>query len=298
MEGTAEPAFRLDVRYGTPAAVPEGAQIICDDPDHEAGECHFAEIGDDLYLLFPGRVSLTLDGGERSAEMVVAPGCEDKINATAGIHAIDAAISASGQYLIHSAGLTLPGGGASILVYGPSGAGKTTTALALAGAGFGLGSDDAMVLRINDAGASAWGLPRDLKVHRRTCALLPWLEPLVSEDWDDFDEQVLQRDQLRGVIEIEAARPVPITAICHLVRDKDPARTVVALSRTDALTSLVADNLRAGRTGLLPAGKRLFDALARLVLQVPVLEIHPDGDPAAMAPMILRSLEENGALDL
>ncbi len=296
VEGTAEPAFRLAVRYGTPAAVPEGAKIICDDPDNEGGPCHFAEIGHELYLLFPEKVSLRLDGGERSAEMVVAPGCENKINATAGIHAIDAAISASGQYLLHSAGLTLPGGGASILVYGPSGAGKTTTALALAGAGFGLASDDAMVLRVNDSGASAWGLPRSLKVHRRTCAMLPWLAPLVTDDWDDADEQVLRRDQLRGIIDIEAAKPVPITAICHLVRDNDPASAVVALSRTDALTSLVADNLRTGRTGLLPAGKRLFDALARLVSQVPVLEIHADGNPAAMAPLILSALEEKEAL--
>ena len=75
-----------------------------------------------------------------------------------------------------------------------------------------------------------------------------------------------------------------------LARVQDP--------RAGVWQETVADNLRAGRTGLLPAGKRLFDALARLVLQVPVLEIHPDGDPAAMAPMILRSLEENGALDL
>jgi hypothetical protein len=294
-DGAAEPGFRLMIRYGTPAAVPGGAQIICDDPDHEAGECRFAEIGDDLYLLFPGVISLRLGGGERSAEMVVAPGCEDRINATAGIHAIDAAISAGGQYLIHSAGLTLPGGGASILVHGPSGSGKTTTALALAGAGFGLASDDAMVLRINDGGASAWGLPRDLKVHRQTCAMLPWLEPLVTGDWDEADEQVLPRDQLREVIAIEAAKPVPIAGLCHLVRDNDQACAVEPLSRTDALTSLVADNLRAGRTGLLPAGKRLFDALAKLVSRVPALEIHPGGDPAAMAPVILGALEEIGA---
>jgi hypothetical protein len=292
VEGSAEPAFRLVLRYGTPADVPEGAQIICDDAAHEGGECRFAKIGDDLYLLFPGVVSLRLDGGERCAELVVAPGCEDRINTTAGIHAIDAAISAGGQYLIHSAGLTLPGGGASILVYGPSGTGKTTTALALAGAGFGLASDDAMVFRMNDAGASAWGLPRDLKVHRQTCAMLPWLEPLVTAEWDEAGEQVLLRGRLHEVIAIERAKPAPIVALCHLVRGNDQACVVKPLSRTDALAALVADNLRAGRTGLLPAGKRLFDALASLVSRVPAMEIHPGNDPVCIAPILLGALEE------
>ena len=41
--------------------MPEGAKIICDDPDNDGGPCHFAEIGDELYLIRGYPIQFDLD---------------------------------------------------------------------------------------------------------------------------------------------------------------------------------------------------------------------------------------------
>ncbi|TIT54542.1 MAG: serine kinase, partial [Mesorhizobium sp.] len=86
-------------------------------------------------------------------------------------------------HMLHTAGLTLPGRDAVVLIHAPSGTGKTTTSLALATHGFGLCSDDAMILNVG-ATPVAWGLPRHVKIHEKTARMIPQVAPCLGPSWD------------------------------------------------------------------------------------------------------------------
>ena len=132
----------MRLQEGTPAAIPDTATVVYEGKIAWEGDCIYADDGGDMHLLFPDHISLALYPERKTADMVVSPASISRLSATAGMLAIDAAIDASGQFLLHSAGLTLPGSDRQVLVFAKSGTGKTTTSLALAEEGFGLCSDD------------------------------------------------------------------------------------------------------------------------------------------------------------
>src|SRR5690606_27351699 len=116
--------------------------------------------------------------------------------------ALYAMLHVTGQMLVHAAALRLPDADAALVLFAPSGAGKTTTSLALALQGFGLLTDDATVLSGGDRSTAAcvWGLPRPPKVHRNTAELLPALGKLLGPKWNADGEQALSPEVLRSAI--------------------------------------------------------------------------------------------------
>lgn len=284
------PAFTLTLREGTPEPIPGGASTIYEGPIFWEGDCVYAEKDARLHLSFPHRLSLTIDPIRQHAEMTVAPDSLSRVGATAGMLAVDAAIDASGQFMLHAAGLTLPGSDAQVLVFAQSGTGKTTTSLALADSGFGLCTDDSMVISVDSAGVTGWGLPRDLKVHKNTAEMMPWLKPCLGDIWNDEGEQPITRAALADRVRIETIARRPVAGVFFLQRGNAVASTAARLSQTDTLVSLTADNVRTGRTGLLDSHRRRFAGLAGLASSVRTFSVTVGSDPKLIAPAILDAM--------
>ena len=290
VETEKDPAFTLTIREGAPRQVPDSAAIVYEGPVFWEGDCVYADDGGQLHLSFPGRVSLMLDPDDKAAEIVAAPDSVSRVGATAGMLALDAAVDASGQFMLHAAGLTVPDTDAQVLVFAQSGTGKTTTSLALADSGFGLCTDDSMVIRLDGTQATGWGLPRDLKVHHNTAAMMSWLKPYLKGKWNDEGEQAITRAALSDRIRVETAARRPIAGVFFLERGNAERSVAAPLSRTDTLVSLAADNVRTGKTGLLTSHRRRFAGLAGLASSVPTFKMTVGSDPHSAAPAILGAL--------
>ncbi|MCX7304458.1 MAG: serine kinase [Hyphomicrobiales bacterium] len=285
------PAFTLRLREGVPDPIPATATVVYEGQIFWEGDCVYADDGGNMHLLFPGHISLALYPDRQSAEIVVSPGSISRVGATAGMLAIDAAIDASGQFLLHSAGLTLPGSDEQVLVFARSGTGKTTTSLALAEGGFGLCSDDSMVIRQDGRSVSAWGLPRDLKVHRRTAQLLPWVAPHLKGDWNDEDERAVARADLAEQIRVEGIARRPVGGIFLLERGDLVKSKAQTISQTDTLVSLAADNVRTGKTGILASHRRRFAGLAGLASSMPTFKVTVGSEPRSTAEAIVAAMQ-------
>lgn len=292
VETDRDPAFVLKVHEGTPEPIPASASIVYEGPVYWEGDCIYADNDSQLHLLFPKWLSLVVNPARKVAEIVVAPDGITRVGATAGMLALDAAIDASGQFLLHAAGLTLPGSDAQVLIFAQSGTGKTTTSLALADSGFGLCTDDSMVIRLDGLVTTGWGLPRDLKVHHNTAEMMPWLKPYLKGKWNSEGEQAVTRAALSDRIRIEAAARRPVAGVFFLQRGDAVNSVAARLSQTDTLVSLAADNVRTGKTGLLASHRRRFAGLAGLASSVPTFAVTVGSDPQSTAPAILDALSQ------
>ena len=282
-----EPFYSIEARPG-PVGEPDG-ELVFEGEVPEDGFCVMRRAGDATHLCFPGLQSLTLHAGERRAEIVVDPSA-GAIAWTIWMMVMEAALDAAGQVLLHAAGLQRAGIGMAVLIHAPSGTGKTTTALALAGAGFGLLADDAVVIGRDQSAWTAWGLPRPVKIHRRTAALLPFLQPALAPGWDGCGEQAVGLAGLGRLLPVEAAMAMRVGAVVHLARAEGPKSTMRPASRAEILAALAADNVRVGRTGLLPQHRRKLDLLGRMCASVPVLRLESGTDLSELGNVVLAGL--------
>lgn len=286
---TQDPIYRLTVESGMPQPLP--GILIYEGPVLDEGHGVYHQSGETYHFAFPGEVSLSLDPRHRAARIVVAPGCEKRLGETAGLLAIEAAIDAAGQQIMHAASLTLPGQDDVVIIHAPSGTGKTTTSLALAGVGFGLCSDDATVIEVTEDGIRAWGFPRDVKVHRKSAAMLPGISAVLGEQWDCNGEQPVSLDRLSSALSISPIRQRQVAGVFHLVRDGRQTASLGKIGQTDSLALLASDNVRAGSATLLPMQGRRFAALAALCSRVPVFEIRVGADPVEVAALVCRAMQ-------
>ncbi|KUM23431.1 serine kinase [Mesorhizobium loti] len=289
-----EPGFRVDI-FETPALPepPEG-KLAFDGEVPLDGHCRIIDGGDVVHLVFPGLQTASIHADEGWAEIRVHP--DSKVKWTLLMMVLDAALDAGGQHMLHTAGLTLPGREALVLIHAPSGTGKSTTSMALASQGFGLCSDDAMILDVKAQGVTAWGMPRRVKIHRNTAAMLPFLSPCLGDTWDAEGEQAVSLDRLGEIIRIEDARARPVAALLHLERSADGQTRLMPMARTDAMVALATDNVRTGMTGLLPIQKRRMAAIAALVKAVPTFTLEVGSSPADAAALIASAVPP-GRLD-
>ncbi|UVK39146.1 serine kinase [Mesorhizobium sp. AR10] len=290
--GPVEPGFRIRiVQTQSLAETPEGV-VAFDGEVPEDGHCRMIDNGEVIHLIFPGRQTASIHAGEGWAEIIVRP--DTKITWTLWMLVLDAALDAGGQHMLHTAGLTLPDSDALVLIHAPSGTGKTTTSLALASQGFGLCSDDAMILNFASGKAVAWGLPRHVKIHRKTAEMVPLVSPCLGPSWDRNGEQAVSLERLREIVRVEDSGPRPIAALLHLARSADDQNRLVAMARTDAMVALAADNVRTGMTGLLPLQKRRLETIVRLVSTVPTFTLEVGPRPADAAALIRSALAAQG----
>ncbi|ESX48019.1 serine kinase [Mesorhizobium sp. C416B] len=289
VSGPVEPDFRVDIVETRELPESPAGKLAFDGEVPEGGHCRLIDGGGTVHLVFPGlqTVSINADGGW--AEIRVHP--DAKVKWTVLMMVLDAALDAGDQHMLHTAGLTLPGREALVLIHAPSGTGKSTTSLALASQGFGLCSDDAMILKVlAGGGITAWGLPRKVKVHRHTAAMLPFVAPCLGDKWDANGEQAVSLERLAEIIRIEETVGRPVAALFHLARSADAQTRLVPMTRTDAMVALATDNVRTGMTGLLPAQKRRMATIATLVKAVPTFTLEVGANPAEAAPLIRSAL--------
>lgn len=286
----AAPVFRIRIDEGTPEPMPSPVEILSVELDPAGRTCQIAQSGGTFLMTVEGELFLDIRPREQTARLVVAPGAESIMVGVATWRALEAAIDASGQVVLHAAGLTLPDDGRAILIHAPSGTGKTTVALALARSGLGLWSDDAMVLTQGPAGMAAWGLPRDLNVHRQTLAMLPWLAPTIDGRWSAEGECLVKRRALEGLAALAEGRPAAVAASFHLRRSSDGETRVRAMPRADALIALATDNVRVSSKALLPIEQKRYTTLARLVAGVPVFEISAGRDLSGLGEAVMRAV--------
>ncbi|HEV2514410.1 MAG TPA: hypothetical protein VGV07_04115 [Devosia sp.] len=286
---TAPLAYGLTITSGEPLAMPEGTEALYTGPVLDEGEASFWQGPEGRILAFPGIISLTLSDRAREATIIVAPGAEERITMTCGQLALQAALLAARQFLIHAAGLTLPDGRVA-LIFGRSGAGKTTSTLALAAGGLGLCSDDAMACNVSGERPTAWGMPRNLKVHRRTAEMLPWVQPLLSGDWSAEDERPVTLAALRTTVSVESITAREIAAIFVLERSGAVASRCEPVSKAEVLALAAADNVRSTRIGVPESERELFKRLGDLVRALPTYRLSAGSDPTDLAPVLLAAL--------
>jgi hypothetical protein len=235
------------------------------------------------FLSVEGTGSVAIDRLARTASIRIVPGADTFDAATIALYAIDATLAAAGQHLLHGAGLMLPSSDKCVLIFAPSGAGKTTTSLALALDGFELLTDDALVLRTRQPAPMVWGLPRPMKVHRRTVELLPALKSLVGDHWNADGEQVLTRRRFSAAGCVAASEGAPVSAIFLLGKRSNTGHVIAPVSKVDVLLELANDNVGTSRRGVLPRHVKKMEALAELLNHVPAARLQSANPSTSLA---------------
>jgi hypothetical protein len=242
------------------------------------------------WLLVEGAGSVEVDSEKRITHVRIVPEADPSVTSTIALYAIDAALSATSQHLLHGAGLILPSGKGAVLLFAPSGAGKTTTSIALALDGFGMLTDDALVLRQDRA---IWGLPRVMKVHWRTVELLPALKSLFGPIWNDEGEQVLTRHAFSEIGAIASHTSSPIVAVLLLGERSHGAHVIEKASKAEILLALANDNIGTSRIGVLRRQVLKMEAVADLLNYVPAARFHVGASLSTLGSTVIEYCEQN-----
>jgi hypothetical protein len=217
------------------------------------------------WLVVDGLGSAEVDVETKSAFIRIAPDADALTASTIALFVIDVVLSSVNQHLLHGAALALPRRHGSIVLFAPSGAGKTTAALALAMAEFAILTDDALVLQRAQSFFAVWGLPRPMKVHWRTAQLLPPLQGILGPAWDHEGEQVLTREQYSKVGAVAVRANLPVTAIIILGERSNSAHESRPMSKADVALALAIDNIGLSRLGVLPRHVQKLEFVARMI---------------------------------
>lgn len=265
--------YKIDIIIGQPEQIPDQVERIDKQILPGEGVAAMATNGRQTWVVFDREISLVLEHGSRQARIVVHPDYEFRVTGSAAMLAMEDAIDCTGQFILHAALLRLPDRVSNVMLYAPSGTGKTTSTLSLLPQGYGLCSDDASVLKIEGSVVTGWGFPRFLKVHRHTLSMLPWLAPMMTDRWDAAGEQILQRNLLNQKYPVIDRDARQICGLFSLVRTDDSHCSAETLAPMEAALELTADNVRVGGLGLLPAQARRFDQLLQMVSLVPAFRL-------------------------
>lgn len=271
------PDFTFIVARGAPPSPPPEAHMLFKGTVPEAQTCFLSGHGDRRWFYIPDRISLEYSNAERKARMVVAPGHEWLTGATAAIQAIYAALCATGQSLVHAAALSFPRTNKGFILFAPSGAGKTTTALTLAVQGFGLLTDDAAVVTNRPTAtstASVWGLPRPPKVHRRTAEMLPTIGKLLGPKWNSEGEQSLSKNALKSVVNFIPGRSFPLSALILLDKRVVGEHRLEPMRKADLLIHFATDNISRSPLGVLRDDLERFQKFVGLVASMPAYKLN------------------------
>ena len=276
-----ERSCSIALREALAIAPPENRDIFYSGDIDRQGYFEFVHEGNDWSLTSPGlvyaRFSLSGSGGE----ITVTPDCPPGVTGLVGAYGLDHAVGIGGQCLVHAASLDTPDGSARIIIHAPSGTGKTTTALVLAMAGYRLCSDDVTVIApAPDGGVLAWGLPRDLKVHRLTSGMLAWLRPIVDKNaWNNEDEQTLDRATMRKLDLLADLQPKPVIAVIALQRAGESKTSFAQLEKYDGLFAMMKDNINFGPAGFFPGHENRLDLYSAMLSKALPFELQISGNP-------------------
>jgi hypothetical protein len=238
--------------------------------------------GNERSFVVPDHFAMRFRRTVRMTEIQFVPGKEGGLGGTAAFWMLDDLLVALGRHLLHGATLVNPATDRSIVLFAPSGTGKTTTALALARSGLSLGGDDALVLDVGEDRASVWAIPRQIKVHRQTAALLPWLDSILSDAWTD-DEQAFERGALSEVVALAPPTRRQTELVVALMPPNGNGHTVTRITKPEALAVIACDNLRIAPNGVDTDDTASLSALARLIATTPVIALSVGPEPSLLS---------------
>ncbi|WP_336799690.1 hypothetical protein [Kaistia sp. MMO-174] len=254
----------------------------------------YAEIsanGDRQQFRVPGKLSITEEIGRAQTEVQVTASAEQPFRSMAGAVLLDMALRGHGLMTIHSASLMLPGRDELMLLFAPSGFGKTTTSLALALGGYGHMGDDVVILRQEGVELFGWGMPRTLKVQRRTAAMFPEIAPHLGAFGGEEDEAPLTRAALAELLPLpDASKGYRIGAVVVVGPRSEGEASLKRLSKADALTVILSDNIGLLGGGVPRAQQELFRMLSKLVGSTPTFRLDAGTEPRRIAPAFDKAL--------
>lgn len=247
----------------------------------------YAEVsrdGDRQQFRIPGQISIVDTRGEAVTRVEVTAGTDRPFRGMAAAVLLDTVIRDHGLLTIHAGSLMPPGRDDLVLLFAPSGYGKTTTSLALALSGYAHLGDDMVVLRKAEEGILAWGMPRTLKVQRRTAAMFPEILPHLGAFGGEEDEAPLTRDAFAAMMPLPDPTKSYKTAAIVVVgpRSEGPAR-VRPISKAEALSVILTDNIGVFSDGVPRAQRELFRLLTTLVSTTPTFQLDAGSDPHRIA---------------
>lgn len=264
--------FRLVFREDDNPQVPDGIPMTWEGDflEKRAGRVYEGGMVEVVEVVGHGYVAI--DHGAARAEAVMKAGSEEAFAFTPVMNVLDASLKSAGMNLLHGACLTIPNRSGALAICAPSGFGKTTTSLALARGGFGLVSDDASVIGGGADGLLIWGLPRRLKVHRKTAAMMPWIGDL-PDTWNEEDEQPVTMDSLREAATVAEPQPTRLAAVIMIGERSAGDHRLTRLSKAEALVRIAQDNVSNSVTGVKAWNRRHFETVAAMLRSVPVFEL-------------------------
>jgi len=290
----ARPDFRLSISEEVGSPPVQGVELTWRGrlTDGNTGIIHETESS--AVLIVEDGGYLVIDHAARTASAHFAPDAHGRFFGTASMMVIEAALAASGQEVVHAASLLDPRSGLAYLFGAPSGFGKTTTSLALSHGGFALMTDDASVVIADGRGPRAWGLPRSLKVHRKTAAMLPWLGEL-PDKWDAADEQGVTAAQLEGKVALAPGGTHPLGGVFILGPRSPHGHRVSPARKAEALIALAHENVAWRPAGMVPKAVRRFEALARTLAGVPAFALSAGPDLASLPGAVMAAIDARPA---
>jgi hypothetical protein len=244
------------------------------------------------HLLVHDHLVVSADRNRRHIGVTVRPGREKALHASPSIKIISEIIAASGLHLIHAACLLFPSQEEALVIFAPSGTGKTTTSLALARTGWRLFGDDATLLELDGGSPRVWALPRGLNVHQRTVQMLPWLSPAMKP-WRDREEQGVALETIAPLITVARGPGRACRNIVVLDRPNETGHVIVPIDRTEALLRIMSDNMRVAPGGLGDQDVSMFSTLADLVKDANMLRVSVGPDPATLGPELVAACGRN-----
>jgi hypothetical protein len=173
-------------------------------------------------------------------EIAPCPGSQlDSVTGLLIATALPAVLWMQGGFMLHAAGVVLPGAGSAVAIVGPSGAGKSLLAAQLLERGARLLGDDSLALELTATGVIASGLPGGL--HRAT-------GPESARAFDAIAEELAVRSAPLGAIIVLvdrtdrfAATPLnPPAALEQILAHQHRPRIPAALGRSGAVLAQAA----------------------------------------------------------
>lgn len=248
----------------------------------------YAEIsrnGDRQQFRVPGKLSIVEQIGLPRTDVEIVATADKPFRSMAGPVLFDLALRGHGLMTIHSASLMIPDREELVLLFAPSGFGKTTTSLALALGGYGHMGDDVVILRQEGTELFGWGMPRTLKVQRRTAAMFPQILPHLGEFGGEEDEAPLTRAALGEIMPLpDASKSYRIAAVVVVGPRSEGEASLARLSKADALSVILTDNIGLLGGGVPRSQQELFRLLSKLVSTTPTFRLDAGTHPDRIAP--------------
>ncbi len=238
-------------------------------------------------LLLEGRAMMLYDLAAREATITAVDSAWGAVGFHCLVPFLAELLADDGHFLLHAAANRIPGTDDAVLLFGHSGAGKTTTSLALGYGGMDVVCDDACFFSANDGEFTLWPLPRESHVHIETIDLLPQMKFLPKRSSRVEGEFSIDHCHLPGC----DPRKTRNAAAVILLEPRNPGDHLIQpLTAIEALPELLTRVLRVVEpiaSG--PAGK-MFQTLSQLCSQRPCLSLSVGPDLHSLTPMLLDAL--------